>query len=120
MTTEKRQHPRIDVRKHGIEIFCRQANITGRLENISRGGLCFRYTPFANETAQSATVDILATTASPFYLRGIDCRLIYDIRSLAEDQSFTGNENRLCGMEFVGAEAAQNLEHFLKEFLEKH
>jgi hypothetical protein len=35
------------------------------------------------------------------YLPGIACRSIYNISVLAEDQSFKGAENRLCGLQFI-------------------
>ena len=116
MEAERRQHQRYSIRDDRIEIFSRQPKIIGKLENISLSGLAFRYNPVGDEKAESHTIDIMATGPARFYLSGLVCRKIYDIRALAEGQNFTGNESRLCGMEFVRLDAEQNLEFFLKNY----
>ena len=117
METEKRQHPRYSVRKDGIEIFSRENKLIGKLKNISKSGLAFCYTPVGDEKAESDTIDVMATGPARFYLSGLDCRKVYDISTLAEDQNFTGAETRLCGMEFVRIEAEQKLAFFLRNYL---
>lgn len=114
---ERRQHPRFVIPDRGIEIFSRQSNIVGKLENISKRGLAFRYSSIAEDKTQSDTIDIISTGPAQFYLSGLICRMVYDISTLAEDQTFTGDETRLCGMEFVGIETAQQLTFFLENFL---
>jgi hypothetical protein len=69
------------------------------------------------EKMESDTIDIMATGPARFYLSGLVCRRIYDISALDEDQTFTGAETRLCGMEFVRIETEQKLEFFLKNYL---
>ncbi len=117
MEPERRQHPRYSVRDVGIEIFSRRSQIIGKLENISKHGLAFQYATVGNDMAQSDTIDIMATGPARFYLSGLACRKAYDISALAEDQSFTGAETRLCGMKFVRIEAEQKLDFFLKNYL---
>lgn len=117
MEAERRQYPRYSARGDRIEIFSRQAKIHGKLENISKSGLAFRYAPVRGESAQSDTIDIMATGSARFYLSELVCTKIYDISALAEDQSFTGAETRLCGMEIVTNEMEQMLEFFLKNYL---
>ena len=117
MEAEKRQHPRYSVRNDRIEIFSRVANLIGKLENISKSGLAFCYTPVGDEKAESDKIDIMATGPTRFYLSRLVCRRIYDISALAEDQNFAGAEIRLCGMEFVRIEAEQKLAFFLKNYL---
>jgi hypothetical protein len=53
---------------------------------------------------ESDTIDIMATGPARFYLSGLVCRRIYDISTLEEDQTFTGAETRLCGLEFISME----------------
>jgi hypothetical protein len=59
----------------------------------------------------------MATGPARFYLSGLVCRKIFDVSALDEDQTFTGAETRLCGMEFVRIETEQRLEFFLKNYL---
>jgi hypothetical protein len=117
LEAEKRKRPRHSVRDEGIEIFNRETKITGKLENISKKGLAFRYTPLRGEKAESSTIDIMATGPAQFYLSGLVCRKIYDISALDEDQTFTGAETRLCGLEFVSIENDLQLTSFLRNYL---
>jgi hypothetical protein len=117
LEAERRQHPRYGVRDEGIEIFSRHTRIHGKLENISKTGLAFSYIPVWSEAAESDTIDVMATGPARFYLSGLDCQVVYEIGTLAEDRSYTGAEARLCGMEFVGIEMEHKLEFFLKNFL---
>jgi hypothetical protein len=110
-------HPRYAVPDNGIEIFSRQSNIIGKLENVSKNGLSFRYSSGDKDMTRSATIDLMATGPARFHLSGLDCRLVYDISTLNEDLSFTGDETRLCGVEFVGTETGRKLTLFLKTFL---
>jgi hypothetical protein len=117
LEAEKRKRPRHSVRDEGIEIFNRETKITGKLENISKKGLAFRYTPLRGEKAESSTIDIMATGPAQFYLSGLVCRKIYDISALDEDQTFTGADTRLCGLEFVIIEDDLQLTCFLRDYL---
>jgi hypothetical protein len=71
----------------------------------------------SGQKAKPDTIDIMATGPARFYLSGIICRKVYDISALDEDQTFTGAESRLCGIEFVSAETEQKLAFFLKNYL---
>ncbi len=117
MKAERRRHPRYIVKNGAIEVHTRQSKIIGKLENISKCGLAFRYTPVQEETVHSETVDIMASGPARFYLSGFVCRMVHDITTLAEDQNFTGIETRLRGMEFVKIEMEENLEFFLNNCL---
>ena len=114
---DRRQHPRYSTREDGIEIFGRETKIIGKLENISKYGLAFHYTPVKGEKAESDTIDIIATGPARFYLSGLVCRKIYDSSTLDENQIFTGAETRLCGLEFVSTENDLQLAVFLKNYL---
>jgi hypothetical protein len=117
LEAERRQHRRHSVRDDGFEIFSRETQIIGKLENISKGGLAFHYTPVRGEKAESDTIGIMATGPARFYLAGLVCRKIYDISALDEDQTFTGAETRLCGLEFISMETNQQLAFFLRNYL---
>jgi hypothetical protein len=117
LEAERRQQPRHDVRDDRIEIFSRETKIIGRLENISKTGLAFLYAPVSGEKIKTDTIDIMATGPARFYLSGLPCRRIYDISALDKDQTFTGAETRLCGLEFINIENNHQLAFFLKNFL---
>ena len=114
---ERRQHSRYRVREGKFEVFSRDSKITGNLNNISRGGSAFYYTPAGRRKAESATIDIMAKSPDPFVLPAVACRTMYDISVLAEDQSFTGAATRMCGVKFVRLqkEQTQKLAHFIKK-----
>lgn len=117
LEAEKRKRPRHSVRNQGIEIFTRETKIIGKLKNISKNGLAFRYTPLKGERAESDTIDIRATDSGWCCLSGLVCRKIYDISELEEDQTFTGTETRLCGLEFISIENDLQLTSFLRNYL---
>jgi len=117
LEAERRQHRRHSVRDDGYEIFSRETKIIGKLENISRTGLAFRYVPVRGEKTVTDTIDIMATGPARFYLSGLNCRRIYDISALEEDQTFTGTETRLCGLEFIAIENNHQLGFFLRNYL---
>jgi hypothetical protein len=71
----------------------------------------------SGQKAKPDTIDIMATGPAQFYLSGLVCRRIYDISELDEDQTFTGADSRLCGIEFVKTKTAQKLAFFLKNYL---
>ena len=115
---ERRQHPRYRVRDGEFEIFSCDSNMTGKLNNISQGGLAFQYSPVEGRKAESATIDIMARNSDPFFLPSVACRTMYDISTLAEDRTFTGASARLCGVKFVRLQddQTQKLAHFIKKY----
>jgi hypothetical protein len=115
---ERRQHQRYRVREGDFEVFSRDSNITGRLDNISRGGLAFHYSPVEGRRAESETTDIMARSPDPFFLPAVACRTRYDISVLAEDQTFTGAAIRLTGIQFFQLDEAQTqkLALFIKKY----
>ena len=117
LKAERRRHPRYRVREGDFEVFSRDSNIMGRLDNISRGGLAFQYSPVDEQHAESATIDIMAKSPDPFFLPSFACRTTYDIRVLAEDRTFTGAEIRLSGVQFfeLNKEQAEKLTLFIKK-----
>ena len=115
---ERRQHQRYRVREGEYEVFSRDSNITGKLENISRGGLAFHYSPVEGCRAESETIDIMARNSDPFFLPSVVCRTRYDINVLAEDRTFTGAAVRLTGVQFfrLNKEQDEKLKLFIKKY----
>lgn len=101
MKAEQRQQPRYGIRKAEFQVFSHGIQITGRLVNISRGGLAFAFVPGPEKKADCRAVDILGPDPDRFYLAGIACRRIYDIGVLVEGRTFTGAQTRLRGIRFT-------------------
>ncbi len=117
MEVERRKHARHLVRNDRIEIFSRESQAIGQLENISKTGLAFHYIPVRGEKVEIDTIDIMATGPARFYLSGLSCRWIYDIGALDEERTFTGTETRLCGLEFISNKNIHQLMFFLENYL---
>jgi hypothetical protein len=118
LEAERRQHPRYPIREGAFEVFSRDSKMIGKLNNISQGGLSFRYTPVGGQKADSETIDIMAKSPDLLYLPSVACRTMYDISTLAEDQTFTGAAIRLCGVKFVRLNKGQRqkLALFIKKY----
>ena len=115
---ERRQHLRYRIPEGDFEVFSRDTSITGKLSNISLGGLAFHYSPVEGREAESETVDIMAKSPDPFFLPSVACRKIYDISVLAEDRTFTGAAIRLTGVQFfrLNEEQDEKLKLFIKKY----
>lgn len=101
MKAEQRQHPRYRIRKAEFQVFSHGTRIIGRLLNVSQGGLAFQCPMSIDKNVECKAIDILGPEPDRFYISGIACRSIYDIGVLLEGQTFTGNETRLCGVQFI-------------------
>ena len=101
MTAERRKHPRYIIPEVEFEIFSRDAEFLGKLEDLSKGGLAFRHTIGALKTEEHRSIDITATGPERFHLAVISCRRIYEISMLTESRSFSGDRTRRCGVQFI-------------------
>jgi hypothetical protein len=104
---DQRQHPRYRIRDVEFDVFSHGIRTTGKLVNISQGGLAFQFTPGPGKTAKCRAIDIMGRELDRIYLPAIAVRMRYDISVLAEDQSFSGAETRLRGVQFVDLTAEQ-------------
>jgi hypothetical protein len=118
LKAEQRQYPRYHTPEVDFQVFSRDAKILGKLVNISKGGLAFRFTPKPGVTAECRIIDITASDPEPFHLPGIACRRVYDISVLAEDESFRGTRTRLRGVQFIDLteESTQKLTSLIDRF----
>jgi len=105
---EQRQHPRYGIRDVEFNVFSHGTQISGRLINISRGGLAFQFVSGPMKAAECREIDILGPASDRFYISGITCRRIYDIGVLAEGAKFSGAETRLRGVQFTGLTEEQS------------
>ena len=101
MKIEQRLYPRCSTWQAELRIFSHETKIIGQLVNIGQKGLAFRYTPQPGITAVFNVIDLFKIDSKRWHLPGIACKCAYDISVLAENQTFTGSETRLCGLQFM-------------------
>jgi hypothetical protein len=119
MSAEQRRFKRYTVKSDGLDVVSRDLNVVGKLKNINRGGLAYQYAPVNGTKPDSEMIDILGKGPDRFHVSGISCKAVYDISELAADQTFTGAEIRLRGLEFTGLTEEQNemLDFLLEQYV---
>ena len=100
MKNERRKFVRYNVAKRTIYVMSRDPDIDGWLKNISIGGVAFEYHPAPGSKIAAKAVISLSGQHVAFSLTGVPCKLIYDIQSIEENQTFSGQESRLCGLQY--------------------
>ena len=60
-----------------------------------------RFAPMQGERGECRAIDIFGPEPERLHVSGIACRKIYEIGTLAENQTFTGAETRQCGLQFI-------------------
>ena len=78
----------------------------GRLLDISRGGLAFKYIGPKEESRGPTHLDLF-TGDNGFYLSRLPCKAVYDTSLLKKETSFPRLEPRRCALEFGDATEAQ-------------
>lgn len=108
MEDERRKFARFAFKKNEIQILSDDPIFFGKLNDLSIGGLSFRYTPIPGKIMVTKSINILPKDKDKFNLYHIGCRTIYDILFLEEGQSFKGDHRRQCGIEFYWLKEEQN------------
>ena len=121
MEDDRREFTRFVFKKDEIQIFSDDAVLFGKLNDISKGGLSFKYLPVADEMLDTSSINILVEGKDQFNLYHINCLTIYDISSKEEAQGFSGRERRQCGIKFFWLKETHNkkLELLLRHYLVK-
>jgi hypothetical protein len=117
MTTERRRFVRYKVAREAIYVISRDPDMGGWLKNISKGGVAFEYHPSPGSRMGPKSIISLSGHHVAFYLTGVPCALIYDIQSIEENQTFSGQESRLCGWQY--GELSKRQEETLTSILKK-
>ena len=118
MEDERRRFARFVFKKNEIQILSDAPILFGKLNDLSKGGLSFLYTPIPGKLMDTESINILPKNKDKFNLYHIGCRTIYDILFKGEGQSFKDCHRRKCGIEFYWLNAKQNeklrllLEHY--------
>jgi len=100
MEDERREFSRFVIQEDEIQIFSDDPILFGKICDISKGGLSFRYTPIIGVKMVTNSVNVLPTGKDNFNIYHIGCRTIYDISSIEEGQSFSASEIRRCGIKY--------------------
>ena len=115
MNTERRKAVRFLPRTEAYVALRPDFTKLGRLINISRGGLSFRYIAYQRQEQAPTHLDLF-TSNDGFHLSRLSCKVIYDIRLSEKQRSSASLERRRCGLEFGEATQVQatQLELYLK------
>jgi hypothetical protein len=101
-TVERREHLRYAVPAHELYVVGCRSRVIGQLRNIGKGGLKISYVPesLAGQFLIEpwAKIDILSTAHHQLVLPKLHCKVIYDMKELSEDASYTGENIRVCGL----------------------
>ena len=94
----------------------------GKILDISKGGLCFRYiasTDEADKVKDATAMDIdLFLSRNGYYLAGVPCKLIYDRKKEKGSPVPINLEFRLCGLQF--GELTKGQTNLLEFYLSNH
>lgn len=111
---EGRQHNRFKVDDGGFAELCPEFTVLGKIMDISRGGLAFRYVASKARTNGSAVLNIL-TTDGRFCLEKIPAKTIRD-SAMPGEFSFGAITLRHCAVQFGELTPSQkvDLEYFIR------
>jgi len=111
---EGRQHSRVKVDDGGFVQLSPGFPVLGKIINISRSGLAFRYVASKGQTNGSAVLNIL-TTDRRFCLEKVPAKIIRD-SAMPDEFSFHAITLRHCAVKFGELTPSQKLglEHFIR------
>ena len=119
MVDERREFTRFKFTKNEIQILSDDPILFGKLDDISKGGLSFRYTPIPGVHIATESINILPKNKDKFNLYHVICQIVYDIPSDSKSKSITGYERRKCGIKYNWLKEEQNnkldllLDHYI-------
>ena len=100
MKSDRRKHIRYIVKDSVFHIYNQGSKITGKLIDISKGGLAYQYMPLKGKKPESNRYDIISAGSQHFYLFDIICKTIYDTSDLIANQSAADTARRRRGLEY--------------------
>ena len=83
------------------------SNSVGVLKDIGRSGLRIEYLSQRAAADQWKMIDILSNRKDRVLMASVPCQVVYDIKDMASNRSFTGLDVRLCGVCFGQLTAGQ-------------
>ncbi len=100
MKSERRKDIRYIIKDDEFHIFNQGSKIAGKLIDISKGGLAYRYIPVKGKNLESNRYDFIIAGSQRFYLFDIICKTIYDTRDDTVNQSSADSESRRRGLQY--------------------
>ena len=112
---ERRKFARYTLPAHEFFAYCRETKRMMPIMDISLGGLKIECYPPAEGRLDAVTIDIYTLPQERFHMAGLNCRVIYDIASLAQGSTFSGSYSRIAGLRYQALtdEQKERLEHVL-------
>ena len=113
---ERREEKRFQVQDGAFAMLSLQLAILGQIENISRGGLAFRYVASQDRSTELSALNILLTDGS-FSLKRVPIRTVWD-HPVPRDYTQGLITVRYCGMRFDDWTNGQrsDLNYFIQNF----
>jgi hypothetical protein len=101
MKDGRREFPRYLAVPGVLYVFSHNSFNPWWIENISKGGLAFQYTPLPGEEIETEAIEIVMSSGDQSHLASIQCKTIYDINNISANQTYSGTEKRCRGLQFV-------------------
>ncbi len=113
---ERRKHSRLQTQERVYAALNNGSIQIGQIQNISKGGLAFRYVANREQVEGSYKVDIFATD-NAFYLKNIPFKSISDVY-IDFEIPFSTTSLRQCGGQFVELTRIQvsQLDYFIESY----
>ena len=89
----------------------------GKIQDISKGGLCFQYMTRESQGGDSRHFNIdIFISEDGYYLPSVPCKLVYEKKMKKAISHPIGLEYRLCGLQFehLSGEQIGQLTHYLQ------
>jgi hypothetical protein len=113
---ERRKDKRLQVQDGAFAMLSLQFAVLGKIVNISRGGLAFRYVASKDRSTELSALNILLTDGS-FSLKRVPVKTVWD-QPVLHDSADGLITVRYCGMQFDNWTTAQrsDLDYFIENF----
>jgi hypothetical protein len=121
MKSEKRRHIRLLAKEGAYAALGTHFSKVGKLKDISRGGLAFRYINNTEDCVHDFSTVAIFVAENGFYLPDLSCRLIYDfpLNMTTDIQCFKTRFRIIrCGLKFTATTKYQldKLEFFIDHY----
>ena len=120
MKSERRSFERFEIQLDEIQVMTEPGSHELRVKDISKKGLALEYNPLESKLTDFVSVDLISRDHQEIFLRNINCKIIYDIETLMEGQTYTGGKRRTRGIKFIELTNKQeeNLDMLMKRCFE--
>lgn len=122
MVPERRSETRRRIRAKTIFVMDRCSEKIATLIDLSFGGMQMRYSPENRICHQWSRIDVVAGEHDQPLIANLACRIVYDVESLMENESFRGAAVRSCGVCFekISNEQRTSLNKLIESFDTAH